>query len=207
MLDYELTCQKIWAHFNQIIPFSKEEFEMVAALSYPSVIKKGEVLYRQGSVPSFGGFIIQGGLRYFYTQKSDRKEISTAFQFEDSCFGDLRSIFYNEPAITSLQAIEDTIIGRLDKTHYLHLFDHCKPFAKLMILSQEYRYNELMGETIERLDHEAEERYLKMLNLYPHILQRVSQRQIASYLGIKPQSLSRIRKNIVERSSSVRNWI
>jgi len=195
----ELLHQRIWHHFNQIVPFSKEEFDMIAARSYPVKLAKGALLYRQGGKPSYGGYVLQGSLRYFYTQPLSKKEITTGFQFEDSCFGDLRSIFYHEPAQHSLQAMEETIVGCLDKAHYLYLFDHCKPFAKLMMLSMEDRYNQLVTETVERIDQEAEDRYLKMLDVHPHILQRVSQRHIASYLGIKPQSLSRIRKNIMER--------
>lgn len=198
MLNREAIYERIWSHFNAITPFSKEEFGQLTEHTTLTTLKKGELVYKQGSIPKYGGYVVQGALRYLYTDLN-RKEITTGFQFEDTCFGDLRSIFYHEPARTSLQAIEDTIVGRLDKQHYLELFDKCKPFAKVMILSIENRYNELVGETIERIDREAEERYLKMLDEYPHILQRVSQRQIASYLGIKPQSLSRIRKSIMER--------
>ena len=203
MVDYELAYNKIWSHFNQITPFSREEFDRLAALTSFQTLKKGDVVYKQGSIPSYGGYIIQGALRYFYTPPMERREVTTSFQFEQTCFGDLRSIFYNEPALVSLQAIEDTVIGRLDKLHYRHLFDTCKPFARVMVLSLEDKYNELVGETIERIDREAEQRYLKMLEQYPHIMQRVSQRYIASYLGIKPQSLSRIRKKIIAKPSSL----
>lgn len=202
MVDYNLALNKIWDHFNRITPFSREEFDKMAGLTTLKVLKKGEMIYKQGSIPEYGGYIIKGALRQFYTPPFERRDVTTGFLFEDACFGDLRSIFFNEPALTSLQAIETTCIGRLDKLHYLHLFDMCKPFARVMMLSMESKYNELVNETIERIDREAEQRYLKMLNQYPQILQRVSQRYIASYLGIKPQSLSRIRKNITERESS-----
>ena len=196
MINYEEAYLKAWRHHNQVTPFTKEEYEMVASLSRPYHLKKGEIVYKQGSIPVYGGYIFQGCLRHYHIQKNDRKETAVGFEFEDACFGDLRSIFYNEPATTSLQAIEDTVIGRLDKAYYLHLFEHCKPFAKLMILSMEKKYNNLVSEAIQARNEDAEERYLKMIEMYPHILQRVSQRYIASYLGIKPQSLSRIRKKI-----------
>jgi CRP-like cAMP-binding protein len=196
MSDKEAIYQKIWAHYNQITPFSRDEFEQMTGFSTITTLKKGELVYKQGSKPNYGGYVVKGALRYFHTGRN-REEVTSGFQFEDSCFGDLRSIFYDEKAITSLQAIEDCVIARLDKVHYLRLFEECKPFAKVMVLSLESKYNDLMGETIERIDQEAEERYLKMISMYPYILQRVSQRYIASYLGIRPQSLSRIRKNIM----------
>jgi CRP-like cAMP-binding protein len=190
---------RVWEHVNQITPFSKEEFELMASFASPFELKRGILVYRQGSIPAYGGFILKGSMRYVYQHKEDRKETTVGFQFEDTCFGDLRSIFFREPAATSLQTMEDTMIGRLDKEHYLYLLENCKPFAKLMILSMEKKYNDLIDESIENKIQEAEDRYLKLLSAYPHILQRVSQRHIASYLGIKPQSLSRIRKSIMTR--------
>jgi len=197
MTELEQLYHRIWAHCNEVTPFPKEDFERIAALSTLVTLKKGEIIYKQGSMPSYGGFIVQGALRYFYTPPLERREVTTGFQFENSCFGDLRSIFYHEPAQTSLQAIEDSILVRLDKQHYLHFFDTCKPFARFIMLSMEGKYKELLGETIERIDREAEARYLKMVEQFPQIPQRVSQRHIASFLGIKPQSLSRIRRNIM----------
>jgi CRP-like cAMP-binding protein len=196
MHDYASLCDKIWAHYNEMTPFPRAEFDKVASLATLITLKKGEWVYKQGTLPKYGGYIISGALRYVHTDQH-RREVTTGFQFEDTCFGDLRSIFYNETAITSLQAIENTMLLRLDKCHYHELFDECKPFAKVMVLSLERRYNEMVSETIDRIDQEAEDRYLKMLNIYPQIVQRVTQRHIASYLGIKPQSLSRIRKNLL----------
>jgi CRP-like cAMP-binding protein len=202
MTDYEEAYFRAWQHHNQVTPFSREEFDMVASLSQPYRLKKGEMVHQQGNIPRYGGYIFKGSMRRFHIQKNERKETTIGFEFEDCCFGDLRSIFYNEPATSSLQAMEDTTICRLDKEHYLYLFENCKPFAKLMMLSMEKRFNALMDETIQTRNEDGEERYLKMLETFPHILQRVSQRYVASYLGIKPQSLSRIRKNITTKRRS-----
>ncbi len=191
---------KIWNYHNSAVPFSKEDFDMIVGRARFTQVKKGEFIYKQGTIPAYGGFLIQGSLRYFHVPKQERREITTGFLFENNCFGDLRSTFYNEPTRNSLQALEDCVIGRLDKVHYLYLTDHCKPFSKLMLLMLEKRYNELVDEVAERIDQEAEARYLKMIETYPQILNRVSQRHIASYLGIKPQSLSRIRKSLFYQS-------
>ena len=196
---------RVWEYFNGIVPFTKEEFNQIIRLAKPERLKKGELVYEQGSIPSYGGFILEGCMRNFYTSKDGQEDITVGFKFENSCFADVRRIFYQEPAITSLQTLEESLIIRLEKPHYLQLFDTCNAFAKLMLLLMEHRYNELINETIKRKNEQAEERYLKMLEDYPRILQRVPQRFVASYLGIKPQSLSRIRKNIMiqERSTAI----
>ncbi|HEX5169511.1 MAG TPA: Crp/Fnr family transcriptional regulator [Cyclobacteriaceae bacterium] len=197
--------QRVREYFNSIVPFTKEEFDKVTSLAKPFRLKKGELIYEQGNVPEYGGFILQGCMRNFFTSDDGQEDTTVGFKFENTCFADLRSIFYEEPAITSLQALEDTLIVRFEKADYLHLFDTCNSFAKLMLLVMEHRYNELINETIKRKNEQAEERYLKMLEDFPRILQRVPQRYVASYLGIKPQSLSRIRKNIMmqERTTSI----
>lgn len=197
-MDAEAAYNHLWEHFNKVVPFSREEFDMVMSLGDLHALKKGEFVYKQGKIPAYGGFVYRGALRHFYTDPETGKETTVGFEFEDSCLGDLRSIFYGEPATTSLQAMEETVIGRLSKKHYLHLFDHCKPFAKMMLLCIEQRYNSLVQESIKSRTEEAEHAYLQMIEDLPQVVQRVPQRYIASYLGIQPQSLSRIRKNICE---------
>ena len=205
MINSSDALQRVWEYFNSFAPFTKEEFDKVAQLSKTEYLKKGELVYEQGSIPEFGGMILEGCMRSFHTNESDNEDTTVGFKFENSCFTDLRSMFYQEPAITSLQTLEDTLVFKLDKIHYLHLFETSNSFARLMLLVMEHKYNELISETIKRKNEQAEERYLKMVGDYPRILQRVPQRYVASYLGIKPQSLSRIRKNIMiqERTSAV----
>lgn len=198
MIDYNEAYKRLWQHYNSIVPFSKEEFDMIMDLGSVRMLRKGELVFKQDRVPGYGGYIYRGALRHFYTDPNTKVETTVGFEFEDTCIGDLRSIFYNEPASTSLQALEDTLIGTLEKKHYLYLVDHCPPFAKMMILGMEHRYNSIVRESIRNRNMEAEQAYLDMLETYPQILQRVPQHYIASYLGIKPQSLSRIRRQITE---------
>jgi CRP-like cAMP-binding protein len=203
MIDFDEAYQRAWMHHNKVVAFSPEEFKMMSDLTTVQTLKRGEFIYRQGTIPAYGGYLFQGCMRHVHIDRATHQETTVDFEFEDCCFGDLRSFFYHEPARTSLQALEPVTIARLDKAHYLHLFDHCKPFAKLMLLAMEHKYNTLVSDTIASRNEPAEERYLKMLQQFPHILQRVPQRHIASYLGIRPQSLSRIRKNICLQGSAI----
>lgn len=201
MINEKEAYERVWRHHNALTPFTREDFDLVVSCSQYAVIRKNDFVFKQGTIPSFGGYVFQGSMRQFITNKDTREETVVGFNFEDTCFGDVRGIFYNEPALTSLQAMEDTLVGRLNKEHYLYLFDNCKSFARLMMVAQEKRNTELVQESFESKNIEAEDRYLKMLSAYPHILLRASQRDIASFLGIKPQSLSRIRKNISQSPS------
>ncbi len=203
MIDYSTAYKRLWEHYNRIVPFSKEEFDMIMNAGDVRMLRKGELVYKQGRVPTYGGYVYQGALRHFHTDPHTKVETTVGFEFEDSCIGDLRSIFYNEPTTTSLQAVEDTILGTLEKKHYLYLVDHCRPFAKMMLLAMEHRYDSLVRDSIRNRNQEADQAYLTMLKNYPQILRRVPQHYIASYLGIKPQSLSRIRRQIAEQKYAV----
>lgn len=196
MIDIEDAYQRVWTHYNSIFPFSKEEFDMLLALGEFRAIRKGDFVYRQGRLPAYGAYVYKGALRHFCTDAETGKEITIGFEFEDSCIGDLRSLYYQEPAQISLQALEDCVLCTLKKEHYPYLVDHCKPFAKMMLLALEQRYNAVIAETVKNRTEEAEKAYIQMLTNFPQVLQRVPQHYIASYLGIRPQSLSRIRKNI-----------
>ena len=73
MIDYALTRNRIWSHFNQITPISKNEFDKIASLTTIQTLKKGDVVYKQGGIPAYGGFIIRGALRYCYTPPMERR--------------------------------------------------------------------------------------------------------------------------------------
>jgi CRP-like cAMP-binding protein len=201
MINEQEAYERVWSHYNSMTPFSRTDFDVVTSYLSYALVRKNDFIFKQGTVPSFGGYVLEGSLRQFITDKNTREETVVGFNFEDSFFGDIRGIFYNEPSHTSLQAMEDTLVGCLDKVHYRYLFDNCKSFARLMMMALEMRNAELVQQSFESKNIEAEDRYLKMLSAYPHILLRAPQRDIASYLGIKPQSLSRIRKNISQAHS------
>src|SRR5687767_14310574 len=103
MMNYEEAYLRAWHHHNQVTPFTKEEFDFMSSFTQLYQLKKGEMIYKQGSIPRYGGYIFEGSMRHFHTFKNEKKETTIGFEFEDSCFGDLRSIFYNEPAVASLQ--------------------------------------------------------------------------------------------------------
>lgn len=192
------TYDRIFTHFNAYTEYTHDEFKMVWNLTKPFKIKKGGFIYLQGQPCTYGGYILEGCTRHYHVDEN-MEEHTVGFEFEDYCFGDLRSIFFGTPSPTTLQVLEHTKLMRMEKSAYLYLVDNCKPFSKMMFLALESRYSRLVDVLIKNKSEMADHRYLEMLELYPQILKRVPQRYIASYLGIQPQSLSRIRRNITAR--------
>lgn len=161
-------------------------------------VKKGEFLLTEGQICKHIIFVEQGLLR-FYSIDEEGKEHILQFAPENWFLSDRGSIYFNQPSSYFIAAIEDSTVALLDQYFVERASD----------LSPEFRnYNEyLLQNHIRHLQNRvnlligatAEQRYLVFMELYPDLMRRVPQWMIASYLGITPESLSRVRKELTNR--------
>lgn len=158
-------------------------------------VKKGEILLREGELCK-EGFFVEKGLLRMYSISKNAKEHIIQFAPENWLVTDRSSVFFNEVSDYYIDAIEDSEIISLNRDFFNHLQKNNPEIwanhAKLLhnhARSLQKRINLLLGAT-------AEERYLDFMKIYPNILQRVPLWMVASYLGITPESLSRVRKGI-----------
>lgn len=162
-------------------------------------IKKGEFLLQEGDVCKHSFYVEKGLLRYYSIDEKGKEHI-IQFAPEGWFVGDRESIFFNRPSQFFIQALEDSDVIMIDE-HFIDELSKANPqFAafnnKLLhnhIRQLQHRINMLLSST-------AEQRYLDFIKIYPDILLRVPQTQVASYLGITPEGLSRVRKDMAERN-------
>jgi CRP-like cAMP-binding protein len=176
---------------------SLEQIEQLQDLIVNKTFEKGEMLLEKGEVSSYVYFVEEGLLRFFSISKEGKEHI-IQFAPEGWFVTERNSICYNEPSEYYIDACERTTVVLLNQ----------KFIDKASELSPQFRsYNErLLQNHIRQLQKRinlliganAEERYLEFINLYPNLMLRVPQWMIASYLGITPESLSRVRKNLVK---------
>ena len=114
---------------------------------------------------------------------------------EDWWIGDMQSFFLQIPSMFNIQALEDCELLVSSKTEFENAFIEVPDFEKFYRLKTQTAYTKTQQTVVEKTET-AEDRYLKIFKTNPSLLQRVPQHYLASYLGIKPQSLSRIRKKI-----------
>ncbi|MCO6495291.1 MAG: Crp/Fnr family transcriptional regulator [Bacteroidetes bacterium] len=161
------------------------------------VVKKGTFVLMKGEVCK-QTFFVESGLLRLYSIDSKGKEHIIQFAPETWFVSDRSSIYFGKPSEYFIDAIEDSELAVLDN-HYIDT---------AISISPEFRtYNEyLLQNHIRHLHNrvnmligaDAQSRYLEFMSLYPNIIQRVPQWMIASYLGITPESLSRVRKELTE---------
>jgi CRP-like cAMP-binding protein len=189
--------EQLKIHLNKTVPFSADEVTKLLDLSKETVLKKKEFLFIEGDYAKYVGYLYKGCLRYYRTDEHGEEHI-IYFAIEDWWIGDLSSFYSGMPTLFNLQALESTTLYLFTREKFdllrqtIPSFDaYCKiRHAK----AADARTQTMMAQRMES----AESRYTKLVAGFPDIFQRVPQHYIASFLGIQPQSLSRIRKKISE---------
>lgn len=181
-------------NIQKFIQLTDDEFEYFHDLLKIQNYQEGQNLLDYGSICDRAFLILTGCIRYFNVV--DGEEITGQFFFENTWYSDYESYLFNAPSQQTIQAIESTRVAILTKDALDHLYGEIPKFERFGRLMAENAFLGLRKRT-EALTHQsATERYLELLEKRPKVIQRVAQKHIASYLNVKPQSLSRIRKEI-----------
>jgi len=158
-------------------------------------ISKGNFLLRQGEICKHS-FFVESGLLRKYSIDNKGKEHILQFAPETWFISDRGSIYFNQPSDYFIQALEDSKVLQIDERFILHLAEQNKSFLAFNNKLLHNHIRHLQKRVTQLLSATAEERYLDFIKLYPDILLRVPQSMVASYLGITPESLSRVRKDL-----------
>lgn len=161
-------------------------------------IKKGQILLRSGDLKSEAYFINSGLLRYFSIDKKGKEHI-IQFAPENWMVSDRDTSVFNEPSAFYIDAIEDTEVVVVKKDFFPAIQYIVPEILQLNVLMLHNSIRFMQKRINMLLSATAEERYLDFIKLYPNLTLRVPQWMIASYLGITPESLSRVRKDLAKK--------
>ncbi len=177
--------------FVALSPDDEEAF--IKILEVKKYTKK-EFILAEGQVCDKIFFINSGCARDFFN--IDGAEKTVQFFFGDSWFTDYGSFLTEQPAFENLQALEPCEVVHFKKSDLYNLYSTHPVFERVGRVMAENAFMNLMNLTTMRTNLEPEERYLNLIKQRPEVVERIPQHYIASYLGLQPQSLSRIRKRI-----------
>ncbi|MFK7980665.1 MAG: Crp/Fnr family transcriptional regulator [Saprospiraceae bacterium] len=176
----------------------EEEWTEMRSYLKERTFKKGQFLCRNGQVEHYLSIIVEGTCRGFYTNK-EGEEISVAFIFPNDYVSAYYSFLTQRPSLMAVQAVTAVTIISISHTHLNLLCDKYKNAERIGRLNAERVYRRKEEREIALLTMSATERYQDLINRSPQLLQQISLKHIASYLGIKPESLSRIRKQLANQ--------
>jgi len=191
---------KLKVYCKLIVPLTDNELKLLDKYFEPASFDKKDYLLTDGNVCNFIAFISQGAIRHFHVKNGVEKTCDLSF--DNSSVTDFQSFTLGTPCIMNLQALETTTVFVITKKNLTELYKECgkyETFGRLMAEQVAQRATEI---AMSFSSDKPEERYLKLIKSHPDIFQRVQQKYIANFLGISPESLSRIRNRIVTKRKS-----
>ncbi|WP_276371520.1 Crp/Fnr family transcriptional regulator [Chryseolinea sp. H1M3-3] len=158
---------------------------------------KKQFVLQHGDVCEYFNFVVRGCLRLF---KVDEKGVYHILQFatENYWMLDLTSFHKRTKSVLDIDALEDTVVLRITYNDLIDLYVKAPKFDRIFRVLLENHFMQQQDRIGQLFSSTAEERYQLFLETYPHLLNRLSQVQIASYLGVTPEFLSRIRARIAK---------
>jgi len=193
-VDYQL----IRTNLSRFVNLTPAEFSQFTQYLTHKSLKKKEVLLQEGEVCRNAYFISQGCLRYYFNVEGEDK--TGQFFFEGAWYADFESYITGRPSSENIQALEASELLLLSRKSLLQLFDKVPKFERFGRLIAENAFLGVKARNNSFLNQTPEERYQALLKERPKVISRIPQHYIASYLGIKPESLSRIRKRMMDNS-------
>jgi CRP-like cAMP-binding protein len=186
---------KLLNYFARIMPISKEEADAIAGTMVIKHYKKGVVLLKEGHISSEAYFVLEGCVRQYFVV--DGEEKTANFFTEDQWVISLNSFSNNLPSNHYMACSTDCflVVGNREKEEDLyHRFPKLETVSRKVMEKVFTEQQELMA---SYSTDTPEQRYLKLLKSRPNLFQQIPQYQIASYIGVKPESLSRIKKRVL----------
>ncbi|MDQ2863158.1 MAG: Crp/Fnr family transcriptional regulator [Bacteroidota bacterium] len=192
--------EKLKKYCKQIVPLSDTELRLIDTCFEFKTLKKKEFLLQDNKICNFIAFIADGSIRHFHIK--DGIERTCDISFENSWVTDFQSFTHDTPGKMNLQATEETTVFIIRKQNLYNLYKECnkyETFGRLMAEQVAQRATEI---AMSLSSDKPEERFQKLMKTQPDLFQRIPQKYIANFLGISPESLSRIRNRIFHKQKS-----
>ncbi|MES2554724.1 MAG: Crp/Fnr family transcriptional regulator [Bacteroidota bacterium] len=191
-----MDCELLIQHISRHIQLDKNEEAYFLSLIQLKTIRKKEFLVKQGEICKTENFLLSGCMRTFTLNEQGEEQV-VQFGIEDWWMGDLYSFLTQTPASYSIDALEDTVIAQITKEHLDNLYLQVPKFERFFRLILQNAFIAQQDRIHQNLSLTAEQRYEEFIRKYPQLEQRITQKHIASYLGITPVFLSMLRRKRV----------
>ncbi|HSD08065.1 Crp/Fnr family transcriptional regulator [Flavobacterium sp.] len=189
------------SNLSEFLEFNEEEGKAFESILIYKKIKKNEHLLVEGEHCNYGVFIQKGCIRHYYL--NDGVESTGNFFFENGWYADFESFLYGKPSMLNIEALEDCELYLAYKSDFDKLVIQYPIFNNFLREMMERTIKGLTGKGMTMSLLNPEERYLALIKYRPKVVERVPLKHIASYLGVKPESLSRIRTRLTKNDKNL----
>ncbi len=190
-----MNTQPLFSHLEGYLPFDEEEKELIAEKITERRIKRRQMILQEGFTCLHYSFVVQGCFR-MYSIDYKGYERNIQFAAENEWIVDMGSFHSGKPSKLFIEALEPSIILQIEQADLYFLFLSITKLNRILRVIIENKFVELQNRVLQNISSTAQERYLTFLEQYPQLANRLPNTQIASYLGITPEFLSKIRSEL-----------
>ena len=192
-----MNTQPLIDYFNEILHLNEEEVAYVEEVFSERRVKRRQFILQQGDICKFNTFVVEGSFRMYVVDK-DAKEHNLQFAIENNWTGDIQSFFFKKPSQVYIEAMENSMVLQIKREDQFKLYVDYPKFNRIFRILAENDNLSLQRRILNNISLSSEERYLDFLERHQELFNRISNVQIASYIGVTPEFLSAIRKRIAE---------
>lgn len=180
---------------SSVFPLQGKEIEELSLLFTERKVKRRGFILHQGDVCRHFTFVVSGCFKMYAIDQAG-KEHNLEFAVENEWISDLSGFYSEKPGSVYIEAIEPSIILQITRPDLIYLYTNYPKFNSTFRIIIERKYIELQNRVLQNISATAEERYVNFLAQFPSLAARLPNTQIASYLGITSEFLSKIRKDL-----------
>ena len=185
--------EPLLTYFDNYLALNEEERAQLSGRVVERRIKRRQFVLQQGDVCRHYTFVMAGCLKLYGVDKKGTEHV-LQFAAESYWISDIGSFHAERPSQLYIEAIEPAVILQLEKPDLIYLYRHYPKFNLNFRVIIEDEFVELQQRVLQNISSTAEERYRSFLSQYPGLATRLPNTQIAAYIGITPEFLSKIRK-------------
>lgn len=187
--------EKLINIINKTVNLSADDVQLCNQFFETVLISKNTILEEQDKIPAYLYFISSGFVRLFYKDENG-DEITTNLSSSNAFIASFMSLIHQKKAKENVECITECEIVKIHRNNLLALIDKSENFKQFSLIIFEHAITSTENRANDLATLSAEQRYKKLMENQPEILQNVPIQYIASFLGMKPESLSRIRRQI-----------
>ncbi|WP_426327414.1 Crp/Fnr family transcriptional regulator [Pedobacter sp. R-06] len=180
------------------IELSNDEMQLIESVCKVKKLRKKQFLFQEGDIWHYNAFICRGLVKTFSIAENGTEHIIN-FAPENYWTGDRESLTNGTPSRLNIDAIEPTELLLIDKTDFEKLCSQIPQLNQMVNQIIQKSFIVSQNRILANISFTAEEKYQNFLEKYPHIVNRIPQHMIASYIGITPETLTRLRRNMVKK--------
>lgn len=193
-----MNIQPLITHLTTYFDFNGEEIKLLDDKTTLRNIKRRQMLLQEGFPCNHYSFVVEGCFR-MYAMDQNGTEHNLQFAAENEWIADIGSFYSDKPSKLFIEAVEPSTIIQIEKQDLYFLFRAIPKLNRMFKMVVENKFVELQNRVLHNISSTAQQRYVNFIEQYPDLASRLPNTQIASYLGITPEFLSKIRRELAEQ--------